>query len=192
MSVSFTFGGSIAWARTRLARPTRVTSCGGVQSNGSPERTIRSPEISLAVRCPKTLACGSSGVEAAPFRVSGRRPVTLELSARLQDRCRLQALLDQRDRHRPERQQPVVEGFEVRRVALREEGVAKFHDLQLPQRVTQVSRIERAAVRLLPRVARIDEALLLEQLVRLLDRHPFGVQADRSDEATVAEQCVRE
>src|SRR5262245_39919710 len=104
----------------------------------------------------------------------------------------LEALADQRKGRAAEGQQPVVELAQRLRRIFREKLFAQLQDLDLPQGVAQISGIEGAAIRLLHRVPGIDQTLLPEQSFGLFDRHPLGVQADRRQETTVAQERVRQ
>src|ERR1700729_2388723 len=84
--------------------------------------------------------------------------------------------------------------------ALKREAIAQLvlgltpqrQDLQLAQRVGEVSRVERASHRLLVSRRRVLMAVRHESLLRLFDRHPLHVNAHGSREPAVAEESAVE
>ncbi len=84
-----------------------------------------------------------------------------------------------------------MEGLPRRAAAPRRSPVvAQLADHQLAERVVEIGGIVGAARRLLARIAFVLIALLAEHLQALRLRHAAGVQADRRQEAAVAQQRV--
>ena len=68
--------------------------------------------------------------------------------------------------------------------------VAEFADHELAHRVIEIGGIERAARGLLAGIGGILESDFTEHFLRILDRHPAGVETDGGHESDVAEEGI--